>query len=285
MQLYLYIIGISIPVILIMVWIYFHTMEVRRKKKELLVAELEDEKNRVQVPKIIKKKERYYQFNTHAIKLKLYPKSHFKNYIVEEIYQKIVIDNYWLEEPFHTEFYKILQFIGSNKLWIKDPKTREIIINIRDNNDKLSKKTSMNVLALTEVLESVLYGLLLDLKRKKIFNKNDLQNAILSASVYVLSESGEIDFICKILGIVYSDKKSLRYSLVDTIYENISFEIKNKIVKGDFLNFTSITKIYNEVLFNSNQYPYTFSKDEPIAPAIRLLSYTPKKELISICEM
>ncbi|RLA83503.1 MAG: hypothetical protein DRG78_04220 [Epsilonproteobacteria bacterium] len=248
MQLWLYIIGVSVLVVLFIVWIFFYTMEASRKKRELLAVKVEDEKDRIKAPKIIKKQEIYYQLNTHAIRLNLYPKSHFKNYIVEEIYQKIVIDNYWLEEPFHTEFYKMLQFIGSNKLWIKDPKTREIIINTRDNNDKLSKKTSMNVLALNEVLESILYGLLLDLKRRKIVNKKDIQNAILSASIYVLSKSGEIDFICQNLGVTYSDRESLRYALVDKICENILLETKNKIVKDDFLNFTSITKIYNEVL-------------------------------------
>ena len=285
MQFWLYAIGISISIVLSMVWIFSHTMKVSRKKKELLAVKVKDEKNRIKAPEIIKKKEIYYQLNTHAIKLNLYPKSHFKNYIVEEIYQKIVIDNYWLEEPFHTEFSKLLQFIGSNKLWIKDPKSREIIINTRDNTDKLSKKTSMNVLSLTEVLESVLLELLLDFKRKKIFNKYEIQNAILSASIYVLSESGEIDSICQTLGIVYSDKKSLRYALVDKICENLSYKTKNIIVKNDFLNTISIVKIYDEVLLNSNQYPYTFSNDKPTVPVIRLLPYRPKKQLISIKEI
>jgi len=282
MQLSLYIMGVSVLIVLSIVWIFFYIMEASRKKRELLAVKSEDEKNRLKVPETIKKKEIYYQLNTHAVKLNLYPKSHFKNYIVEEIYQKIVIDNYWIEEPFHTEFSKLLQFIGSNKLWIQDPKSREIIINTRDNSDKLSRQTSMNVLALTEVLESVIYGLLLDFKRKKILNKKDIQNAILCASIYVLSESGEIDFICQTLGIVHSDKKSLRYALIDTIYENLSLKTKSIIVENDFLNAIAISKIYAEVLFNANQYPYVFSRDKPTVRVIKLLPYTPKKQLISI---
>ena len=282
MQLYLYSIGISIPIILSMVWFFFHTIDSSRKKRVFLAKDSAAKKNLIKSPNVIKKKEKYYQLNTHAIKLNLYSKSHFNNYIVERIYQNIIIANYWLNEPFHTEFVRLLQFVGNNKLWIKDPKTREIIINTRDNTEKLNTQISMNVLSLSEVLESVIFEVYAYLKHKKVFLKSDVQNSILSASIYVLIEAGEIDSVCQKLGIFPSDKKSLRSALIDIIYVNLSNKRKTIIDENYCIVPVPMTKIYAEVLFISNQYPYTFSRENPSKPNIKLLPYVPEKQLRSI---
>lgn len=282
MQMELYVIIISVIIMISTVWIFFHTVT-DNKPKEFIVTKLEDEKKLVKSSELVKKKkEIYYKFNTHAIKLNLYPKSKFGNYRIEEIYQEIIIDNYWLDEPFHTEFSKILKFYGSNNLWIKDPKSREIIMNVRDNTNKIKKHISMNILALNEVLYSVIIEVCSSLKDKKEFTKYDIQNSILSASIYILSESGEIEFICQTLGIKYINKDDLRFALIDKIYENLSSETKIIIAQNNFIDSINFTSIYDEILFNVNQYPYTFSRDEPKIPTIKLLPYIVKKQLISI---
>jgi len=276
---------IILVLIVSIIWYFYYRTRVNRKKKELLARKLAYvEIKKIEIPeKIEEKKEIFYQLNTHPIKLNLYSKSCFQNYSLIRIYQKIVVKTYWLNEPFHSEFSKLLQFIGNNNLWIRDPKTREIIINVRDNNNKLSKKISMTVLSLSEVLEDTLDDLMLYLKRQNIYVQDDIQNAILSASIYVLSQSGEIDIVSKTLGIKYSDQEGLQSALIEKICENISLETKNNLIYNDYLNSIPIKKIYNQILFNSKQYPYTFSVDNPTTPVIKLLSYLPKKQLLSIC--
>jgi len=280
MQIYLYLFGIGI--FSSIVWFLFHTIAINKKKKVFLPIKREEEINSVEPPKQMKKKkEIFYQLNTDAIRLNLYQKSSFNNYIIINIYRDIVVDNYWINEPFHSEFSNLLQFIGNNNLWIKDPKSREIIMNVRDDDDRINKQISINVLALTEVLHAVIKEIYLSLKDKNI-SKYTVQNNILSASIYVLSEAGDMSFICQILGVAYLDKTSLRYTLANKIYENLTAKSKIKIVENHFLNSIDFTKIYDEVIFNAKKYPYTFSKERPKKTEIRLLSHTPKKQLMSI---
>jgi len=276
---------IILVLIVSIIWYFYYRIRENQKKKELLARKLAYVKiKKIEIPeKIEKKKEIFYELNTHPIKLSLYSKSCFHNYGLARIYQNIVVKTYWLNEPFHSEFSKLLQFIGSNNLWIRDPKTREIIINVRDNNNKLSKKISMTVLSLSEVLEDTLNELILYLKRQNIYAQYDIQNAILSASIYILSQSGEIDIISKTLGIIYSDQEGLQSALIEKICGDISSETKNNLIYNDYLNSIPIKEIYNQILFDSKQYPYTFSVDNPTTPVIKLLSYLPKKQLISIC--
>jgi hypothetical protein len=230
------------------IWFYYHIKKEKRKiierdnqkKKELLDKEREAEKKLLEASQAVSEKEVYYQLNTDTVKLDLYPKSYFGNFNIARLYQKILIDNYWIEEPFYTEFSKLLQFIGANELWIKDPKSREIIINTRDNANKICKKVSMNILDLTEVLESLIYKVYSGLKAEHIFTKQDIQNSILSASIFLLSKSGEIDSICQILDISYSDEKELRYKLVNKICKNLSNRTKMITVETNFLTIHPI---------------------------------------------
>ena len=275
-----------------LIWFFFHIKEEKRKRikkanqkeKELLVAAIEAEKKQLKASHYVKKKEIFFQLNTDAIKLNLYPKSYFGNFIIARLYQEIVIANYYLDEPFHTEFSKLLQFIGTNELWIKDPRSREIIINTRDNINKICKKISMNVLDITEVLNSVVYKVYAGLKAEHIFTKKDIQNCILSASIFVLSKSGEIDLICEILGITSTNEKSLQYGLIDKICENFDDRTKKIIIENTFLEYIGFDKIYDDIVFNSYSYPYTFPVDEQPSRAINLLPCPPKKQLRSIAK-
>ena len=39
-------------------------------------------------------------------------------------YEKIIVNNYWLDEPFHSSFVKILYCISENDVWIKSLKSQ-----------------------------------------------------------------------------------------------------------------------------------------------------------------
>ena len=277
---------ISMLVILFLVWIYFYIKVSKRKKDEKYLAEKQEAQYKyfqdLKEKTNKQKKVIYYKLNTHAIKLSLYPNSYFKNYNMEELYQKIIVKSYWLNEPFHSEFSKILQLIGSNNLWINDSESREIIMNIRDNKDIIKKQISTNVLDLSEVLNDVISKIYLILKNKKLFNKSEIQNSILAASIYVLSGSGEIDYICKSLGINYPNQDNLYFTLVDKIYTSLTQNSKQIVVQNYFVNSSFFKKIYNEIIFNSYKYPYTYSIDGSKESTIRLLEHVPKKQLLSI---
>lgn len=295
-----YIIIAFIIVGLTVVWIFFRTMatnqkqreeeekkkieEANQRKKEILNAVIEEEKRQLKKSQMAQKKEVFYQLNTHEIKLNLYPKSYFGDFRIFRLYREIVIDNYWLNEPFHTEFSRLLQFIGSNKFWLKDPKSREVISNIRDDNNQICKNISMYVLDLIDVLDSVIKKVYSELINKELLTKKDLQNSILSASIYVLSESGDISSISKTLRFKYVEKKDLQYALVDIICTNLSVKTKMMIVENNFLNDIFFTKIYNEILFNFYAHLYTFPVNGEPSRTINLLPYPPKKQLMSIAK-
>lgn len=230
----------------------------------------------------MKKIEVFYQLNTAPIKLSLYHSSNFRHYHIEYLYQKIVIDNYWINEPFHTEFSKILKFIGNNDLWIKSSKSKEIIVNTRDKDDEIIKKICINVLSLNEVLRDVILETNNSLKKRINLNKYHIQNIILSASIYVLSRSGEIDKICQILNIKYLNEEELLYGLTDKIYEDFIDESKKTIAPTTSGNFQFIVQTYEEIIENIREYPNTISIGESPQNTIKMLPHTLKKQLISI---
>ena len=45
-------------------------------------------------------------------------------YRSNNIYEKIIVKNYWIDEPFHSSFVKILYCISENDFWIKSLKSQ-----------------------------------------------------------------------------------------------------------------------------------------------------------------
>jgi len=282
MPIVFYISGISLIITTVLIWRVFHVKAIKKMKKKLLYEEIEAKRKIVIQPVEVKKKEVFYKLNVYMVRLNLYSKSSFSSYEMKNLYQNMVIDTYWLNEPFHSDFSIILQFVGANNLWIKDPKSREIITNIRDRNNKINKQILMNVLDLGEVINGVVTEVYSNLNKRLFYNKYEIQDRILAAAIYVLIKAKEIEFVCKILKIEYTNEVGLRHNLVGRFYENLSTEKKDKITQNDYFNSSFIISIYEEVIFNSNQYPYTFSTTEPSKCTVTLLPYTPKKQLMSI---
>jgi len=282
MSIIFYISGISLIIIIALIWRVFHITAIKNMKKKFLDEEIEANRKMIIEPLEVKKKEVFYKLNVYMVRLNLYSKSSFSSYEMKNLYQNMVIDTYWLNEPFHSDFSRILQFIGVNNLWIKDPKSREIITNIRDRNNKINKQILMNVLDLGEVINGVVTEVYSNLNKRLFYNKYEMQDRILAAAIYVLIKAEEIEFVCKILKIEYTNEEGLRHNLVGRFYENLSTEKKDEITQNGFFNSSFIISIYEEVLFNSNQYPYTFSTTEASKCTVTLLPYRSEKQLMNI---
>lgn len=128
----------------------------------------------------------FYNLNTHYIKYKVYENHEFISFETKSLYDKIILKNLWINEPFHSTFFKILQLLDSNKFMIKDPGSKVLVLNIRDENNKMIKSKSYQVFDLKEVLHYVLSHCLDDVLR---FRKHDAQRIILAIFIFIFQQS------------------------------------------------------------------------------------------------
>lgn len=253
------------------------------ENKEILEKEImsktlkEDLKTQEMIEDEIKKEvEVFYQLNVENIKLNLYPVSTFRNYQIRDSYQKIALDNYWINEPFYSRFTKILYYIDAQDLWIKSPKSEEIILNIRDQNGEIIKTNSLKVLDLKEVLYNIVVEVLKIKKQTRNFlSKENIQDIILPAIIYTLSKCGNLD-------VETTDENEIINILIEIFFSDFSEEFKVAIVPRNNLNFEVIVQIFERSIGRAREYPNTIYSKETSEKIVKKLQSFPKKQLICI---
>lgn len=205
-------------------------------------AEIEEEQEE-------KTEEIFYELNTHDIKISFYPSSTFSNYKMQNLYEKIIVNNYWVDEPFHSGFVKILYCISENDFWIKSLKSKEIIINFRDLDDKEMKDTALHVLDLREVLCDVVVEV--DRYVHKILSKQNVHILLLSSIIYAISKCGNLNTLLE----KKDDDIDMLALLIEIFCIEFSEEIKNKIIPTNNINLNLIEKVYNAAIERAKEYP------------------------------
>lgn len=154
-------------------------------QKELL-QEAPPEPPIEEVPLAAEALELKYSLNTDRIKYFLYSSSAFKSFTMEKLYTKFVVQKGWVDEPFHSAFFRILLGLGDNELMIMNPNSKILTLCMRDENERMTKSKSYEVFSTNQILESVLSQI-----SNKIFNfsKTNAQNIILAICIIAIKKS------------------------------------------------------------------------------------------------
>ncbi len=136
---------------------------------------------------IKKETEIIYELQTHKVKYLIYDYSRNLTYEFRDLYIDVVLNNLWINEPFHSIFYKLLILFDKDELMIKDKNSKILTLNIRDqysNNMIVSK--SYQVFSSKKILNMTLIKSINEIIK---FNKDDAQNIILAICIITLQKS------------------------------------------------------------------------------------------------
>ena len=192
---------------------------------------------------IEKEPEKIYELQTHKVKYQIYDYSKNLTYEFRDLYVDIVLNNLWINEPFHSTFYKVLILFDKDELMIKDKNSKILTLNIRDqysNNMIVSK--SYQVFSSKKIVKMTLLKALNEIMK---FKKDDAQNIILAICIITLQKSlhftdGKIsnDSVDKLLT---TNVKAI-ISMIKEKHKQLSF-IEDSFLFA-FLN--TITEPYND---------------------------------------
>ena len=269
MSIVLYLISASFIIILIKFFFFTN----KRIEEEIVDIIVENDIEEKEVEKV-------YQLNASPIKLSFYPLSKFNSFYTRNLYQRIIINRCWINEPFHTKFVKLLYIADANILWIKSKKTKEIVLNIRGINQEELKATSFKVLDLKAVMQEVVMDIVG--ATNKLLSQQQREGTLLSVMVYVLSKTGNIDMICQDIDIENIDESDLANCIINTFFSEISNDSKKNMHPMNNLNYEVFVQIFEENIAYAREYPNTVYMKDDTEKMLDKIQYLPKKQLTSI---
>ena len=89
--------------------------------------------------------------NNHA-EIEIYNSRDELEYNLHFLYQRMIVNNLFLNEPAHSIIYRILLMMNKNEFFIKDLKSKELILNMRDQNNENIISKSYKVYLSNEIL-------------------------------------------------------------------------------------------------------------------------------------
>ena len=212
---------------------------------------------------------RIYKLNTHKVQYSLYNPVYDGLYDFVSIYELVVHDNLWLNEPFHSKFYEFCMIINDNDFMIIDPSSKVLTLNIREqysNNMIVSK--SYQVFSSKDIIKYVIRYCMLDIKN---YEKIEAQNLVISIFIVVLKQS------------VHYLSHELSENIIDKMLSNYEYaqEIRDIVLlieKKDSQFYFIQESIYNA--FNTLEtLPYN---DSEVPKAIKVREKQPIKLLQKI---
>ena len=232
------------------------TMKVQDLQEEFCKDQIE-----TKVPEAEEKKpEPMYQLQTHKIKYHVYSMSKLQDYGCKDLYSTFVLDGLWMNEPFHTTFYKILLLLDKNDLMIIDPNSEVLILNIRDRHtNKMIISKSYKVFSTKDIINATLIEVMKSILR---FQKYDAQNILLAICAIALQDS--IHYIFK-----DEFKNTIEDLFKDYKYEDVVRAMIDLIKeKNEKLLF--VDNAFKEAFLSTQSEPY----NDSVEP---LLSQLPSK--------
>ena len=220
--------------------------------------------------------------NTDSVKFYFYHPNTFQSYEAVELYKEIIVDNLWIDEPFHSTFVKIIQIIDQSKSWIKSRKTKELKLKIRKNNGNFEQGISFKVYSLRDLSFRFLSEILDYFRRNKSTNIN-IKNILLASALLNIHYVLEIKHWCE-KGLT-SDES--RLVLASKILENYTY--KNEVISildlihQNHISIKYILEIYGETIRWQREYPYVEKGNKNIKELKTLyLKHEKSKILISL---
>lgn len=265
---YIYIMLIFITIIIV----YFFNS--RRVEEVIIEDEIQEVKEQ--------KKELVLYFNTNSVKFHFYHQSTFQSFLAVALYKKIIVNQLWIDEPFHSNFVKILQIIDQSESWIKSKKTKELKIKIRRNDGNFEHGSSFKVYSLRDLSFQFL-SKIFDYFLKNRSTKIDIQNTFLASLLLNIRNVTEIKHWCE-KGFT-NDESTL--FLANIILENYTY--KNEVIhilnliQQNHSSINFILDIYDETIRWQREYPYVEKENKNIKELeIFYLKQEESKILISL---
>lgn len=160
-----------------------------------------------------------YQLNTDLIRYKLYSVKHLSKE-AQILYTKVIIENLWVNEPFHSTFFKLLLILNENQFFIKDPFSNVIKCNLRDEYNQMVIVESYTVLSTLEIVEYCIHKNFHSIFRLK---KQNPKNVILAWVLWIMKKSQNMneDDLCHLKKNVLEDYVPIDHlvSLIE-MYDN-----------------------------------------------------------------
>lgn len=190
-----------------------------------------------------------YQLNTHKIKYLIFNPDLLTYYGSRELYEKIVLQNEWLNEPFCSTVFKILMILDNDEFVIKDKNSRTIISNLRGKHNKMIQVKSYQVFSTLEIVKSFFLYAFVYIKQ---YNKNDGQDIVIACLLMIISQSKH-----------FETKQSIDvYNLYIKGYDRKS-QIENilQLVQSNAKEFQFIHESLSHTFKMTYQIPYVENPD------------------------
>jgi hypothetical protein len=238
---------LSFLIILLLIWLawlYFQSQN-RNKKPQIenAIQEIEEEAPPSAPPVL-------YKLNTDLIRYQLYSTTHLRKN-TQMLYTNIILGNLWIEEPFHSTIFNLLLILDKDEYFIRDPFSRIITSNLRNDSNQMVRVESYSVLSVLEIIRYCIGDCMKSINK---FKKNDAQNITFALMFLVLQRSENItesDLLemKKYLFKNYADANHIKYilSLFEQHDERLEF----------------IPSVYNLAIKHVDRYPYVAGTGKP----------------------
>lgn len=239
--------------------------ERKRLKKENYLQNLQQ---KVITEKINKESERVYTLNTHEVQYSLYYPIYDGLVYFISIYELVVHNNLWINEPFHSKFYEFCMIINDNDFMIIDPYSKVITMNIRDKYNKVQTSKSYQVFSTKDIIKHSIEYSITDIKS---YNKIEAQNLLISIFVIVLKQS--VHYLSHEVPQNIIDKVLEEYEYAQTIKDTVL------LIEGKDSQFYFIQESIYNAFTMVETFPYN---DSEVPKAIQIREEQPIKLLQKI---
>lgn len=171
-----------ILIILLLLWVIWLFISTLLQEKSL---EIENKIQNIEEEALPSAPPILYQLNTDLIRYQLYPAKHLSKE-AQMLYSKVILDNLWINEPFHSTFFKLLLILNENRFFIQDPFSNVIKCNLRDEYNQMIVVESYTVLSTLEMVEYCIHENFRSIFRHK---KQNPKNVILAWILWIMKKS------------------------------------------------------------------------------------------------
>ena len=223
------------------------------KAKELIkiIPKQQTQLSNKEVTEEVPLPEPVYQLQTHKIQYWLYvPNRDLKSDLIF-LYKNVVQENLWINEPFHSAFYKILLILNQNEFMIIDSSSKIITMNLRDKHNQMSTSKSFQVFATKNIVQTSIRVAMNNILR---FNKSDAQNILIAICIIALEKS--LHYLSKEVPKNAIKNLLQDYEHADDVKYIISLiKEKNQMLKFVQIAFKEAFEITKTDVYNDSEVP------------------------------
>lgn len=257
-------ISIAMCILSILTFVYHNQKKDNNHRQDKIEKILNTEEGKEEkVVKLVEEKS--VEIQSQQMKYWLYSSFRDLSCELRILYSTIVVKNLWIDEPFHTKFYQVLLLLSKNNFMIRNPKSIDLVINMRDENDIVQKSISYEVFSVNEILCSTFQYTMDSIVS---FHKSDARNIVFAVVLMICKKSQ------------YFNYEELPLTLIQELLkdyhelENIRYILE--LIEAEDRRLDFVVKAYNMAIKRAATYPYNNS----VSPVpLQINQKLPKKVL------